>query len=48
MNFCVASDEVKKDVKPLTVAQKLDIIKKLDRGERFKCIQAVFNCCRQT
>ena len=24
MNFCVASDEVKKDLDPLTVAQKLD------------------------
>jgi hypothetical protein len=46
MNFCVASDEVKKDMKPLTAAQKLDIIKMVDRGERFKCTRAVFNCCR--
>jgi hypothetical protein len=42
MNVCVASDAVNKDIQPLTVAQKLDIIKRLDRGERF-----MYTCCFQ-
>jgi hypothetical protein len=46
MNFCVASEELK-GIDPLTVAQKLDIIKRLDRGERFKDTRAVFSFCRQ-
>jgi len=45
MNSCVASDEVKMDIKPLTVAQKLDIIKRLDRGERC-CLQLLLSNVR--
>jgi hypothetical protein len=44
----VASGKVKKDRKSLSVAQKLDIIKKLDRGERSKDICAAFNLSSST
>jgi hypothetical protein len=44
----VASGKVKKDRKLLSVAQKLDIIKRLDRGERSKDICAAFNLSSST
>jgi hypothetical protein len=44
----VAGGKVKKDRRSLSVAQKLDIIKRLDRGERSKDICAAFNLSSST
>lgn len=44
----IASGKVKKDRKSLSVAQKLDIINRLDRGERSKDICAAFNLSSST